>query len=169
MADSKQVRAPLKHQLTEKQFSIIGKIAVESALTEVLIEVLITKLASQKDVGVTRIMLGSMLTGGKIDILGKLIVLLPFEDQSSFKELMNDVGHANGQRKLPIHGVWAQSVEDGIVRANSIKKDKSTPLAATELGSIWELYKSVNQRFIAMLMRDTMKVQKTPKHRKSTK
>ena len=162
-------KGPLDFQLTEKQFALIGKIAVESALTEYLVEALITRLAEHKDISLTQMMLKTMMVGGKIDLLRSLATRLPQNERVIFCKLIKEVDLANQARKLPIHGIWAKSSEDGMVRAHNVKKPLGASTKATELAALDQTYKRINRELSAWIMRGTIQEQQILTSRKSAK
>ena len=97
--------------LTTEQLAALGRIALESAYLESLVDQLIGEIAKLSDEQFRALLPGAMLAT-KLDILKNLasLKLKSKTKKEKLSSIIAELNHLNSQRNIAIHGLW-QSLE----------------------------------------------------------
>ena len=133
-----------KELLTQDQLAALGCVAVESSLTESIVDQIILKLSGMKREKLDHFMAGKMMDGRitTLEFLG-LTALKSAKRKAEFKKVIGELRHANSGRVSVIHGVWRKGPQGMIIpeaervaKAVNLKNKKSLPVSATKIEKI---------------------------------
>lgn len=101
----------LPNPLTTEQLAALGRITLESAYLERLVDTLIMEIAKLSDEQFRALLPGAMLAA-KLEILNNLAILKLKSKSKKEKigSIISKLKHLNSQRTIAIHGQW-QSLE----------------------------------------------------------
>ena len=155
--------------LTPEQLQTIGRIAVESAHIEAMVDRFIL-VASELEEHKIRIFMAGKMIDAKLEILKELVLptlkeLVPPKRsearQEGFSKVIGFLRHANAGRVSAIHGVWSPMSEGwekafpppGNAKGVNRSKPHLTPLKASELERV---AKEISHAHLILLFQFTM-------------